>query len=386
MKLQVSNPNTLFRVGLILMIIKVCSSYSSIIEVSDTVDMAISMVACLFFAGSIIQKQYTTKTWLTFLGVMVFALFTSLQTGNLMVFIAVLTCLAMCGEDFDNTVRFLLFWEGLYVLVTAVISGILHICGISMLTLVGKEWQYNFGFSHPNVFACIATNLVAMYLYLHFSNIGFWQVIGISVGTVIIYLLTGCRTAVIVVIFLLFFVLVFRYDAEKSILMRFGAAIVVPALSCFFYVAVRIYTSGNKVIQFLDSALSKRIKLGAYGYTHYGISFWGQDLGDMTVKWDPYWKLTAFTFDNVYTYLLMTQLFWLFVLCVLWFKVALRADTKRCVFIFSWALYGVSEIHVINPYLFFVILLVTELFDEAKYRKRNYDYLQNKPEQLRGTP
>lgn len=380
MKLQVPVPNTLFRIGLLLMIVKAYSSYSSIIEVSDSVDMALSLVACLFFAGSIMQKQYCTKTWVSFFLIVMLTLFTSWKTGNLMMFITVVTCLAMCGEDVDKTIRFLLFWETAYILVTVVISVVMHTCGISMLTLVGKELRYNFGFSHPNVFACIATNLIAMYLWLNFNSVRIYQIFSISAVTLVIYLLSGSRTALIIVVFLIVFVVLFRNAPPKNRLLRAGAAITAPTLSCFFYICVRKYTSGNKLIQLLDTALSKRIKLGAYGYNHYGISFFGQNLGDMKIKWDPYWRLTTFTFDNMYTQLMVTQLFWLIVICLLLYRLALRADTKRCIFILTWALYGISEIHVINPYLFFVILLVTELFDETRYSMRKKENTENRQE------
>lgn len=363
-------PNTLFRVGLMLMIVKVLSSHSSILEVPELVDMVLSLAACLFFAGSILQKKYPARTLLVFVALCGLGLLTSVRTGNLMIFIAIISCVAICREDLDKTVEFLLFWESLYVLTKACVAFVLHAAGFSMMTNVSGEMMYNFGFSHPNIFASVATNLFAMYMWLHFDSMRSRALICLSVVMLVVYIATGSRTALLVTIFLLIGFLLVRNRKKTWGLLQFGTQIAVPFMTAFFGILCSKYMSGHSLVMFLDKLLSKRIKLGAYYLNRFGVSFWGQDVTNIVVKWDPFWRMNSVTFDNIYTYLLVTQYIWLVVTAFIFFKAAKNGENKACIFLLSWVLYGVSEVHVINPYLYFVILIIPALLGMGKEAKR----------------
>jgi len=370
MKIRVPIPNSLLRIGLLLMIGKVFLSFSSIIEVSDSADMVMSIVACLFLAGSILQKAYPLKTLMIFAGVILLGILTSVQTGNMMIFIAIVTCLSLCREDLDRQIHFLMFWEGLFVIFTAMLAVGLHLSGHSMLTRVSKEMLFNFGYSHPNVFSCIATNIFAMFLWLHYADIRGHQLLTISVLELIIYVITGSRTGLIVTMFLVVCMLLFRNRTKPYRLLKAAAGWAPPVLTLVFYVLCRLYAAGNMAVRVIDDLVSGRIWLGAYSLNRFGVSLFGRNLSDVEVKWDEFWKISGITFDNVYTYLLVTQFVWLLVVMVLFHRLARKGDVKFCIFLLAWALYGVSEIHVLNPFLFFAILLVTTLFDEERFGRR----------------
>lgn len=372
MKIKVPIPNSLLRIGLLLMIIKVFFSFSSILEVSEELDMVVSVIACMFLAGSILQKAYPLKTLVVFAGVILLGILTSIRTGNLMMFIAIVTCLSLCREDLDRQLRFLMFWETVLVLLTTVIAVMLHLSGHSMLTKVSHEMLFNFGFSHPNVFSCIATNIFAMFLWLHYEDIRGHQLLAIGLLEILIYLITGSRTGLIVTGFLLACMLLVRGKNRFRKLLRLGAQWAPPVLTLLFYGLCRLYAAGNMAVRVIDDLVSGRIWLGAYSLNRFGVSLFGRNLSNVEVKWDEFWHISGITFDNVYTYLLVTQFVWLLVIMLLFFRLARRGDTKVCVFLLAWSLYGVSEIHVLNPYLFFAVLLVTELFDAEKYGRRRF--------------
>ena len=214
MKLRVPIPNTLFRLGLLTMILKVFSSASSIVEIPNTIDTILSIVASGFFAGSVLQKAYPLKTLFIFAFVTLLGMLTSLRTGNMMIFIAIITCLAMCGEDLDKAIAFMLFWEGLFVVVTILLSFGLHLSGYSMLTRVSGVMRYNFGYSHPNVFSCILTNLFAMYLWMHYDSIRVRHALVICLIEFAAFKLTDSRTGLIVTLFIVLFTLIFRNNQK----------------------------------------------------------------------------------------------------------------------------------------------------------------------------
>lgn len=368
MKLKMPIPNTLFRLGLLTMIVKVLLSFSSIIDISDSLDMILSVVASGFLVGSILQKYYPMKTLLLFAVIVLVGLVTSVRTGNMMIFITIITCLAMCGEDLEDAIRFMLFAESLFVVLTMLLSFGLHLSGTSMLTRVSGEARYNFGFSHPNVFSCVLTNLFAMYLWLHYDSVRSRNLLVICLMEIAAFLITGSRTGLVVTLFLVVFVVLYRNNKPHRFI-KFMASYALPVLTAVFYGLCQAYQSGNALVLLVDQSLSGRIRLGAYALQRFGVSFFGQNLSGVEVKWDAFWKLSGITFDNIYTYLIATQFVWLVVVAFLFYIIAKKGSTKQHIFILTWALYGISEIHVMNPILFFVILIVTSLFDRNKRRE-----------------
>lgn len=375
MKLRVPIPNTSFRLGLLIMILKVFLSVSGIAEVPDSLDTILSIAASGLLAGSILQKAYPVKTLFVFICITLLGMLTSVRTGNMMVFIAIITCLAMCGEDLDKAIAFMFFWESLFLILTILLSAALHLSGNSMLTRVSGVMRYNFGYSHPNIFSCILTNLFAMYLWKHYNSVGVRHALIICLIEFVVYKMTDSRTGLIVTLFLVLFTMLFRNNQKPCRFLKFMAAYAVPVLTVMFYCLCKLFASGNGFALLLDKLISGRIRLGAYSLNRFGVSFLGQNLSMAEVKWDAFWKLNSITFDNIYTYLLVTECIWLVVVMVLFYQTVKKSDIKYCVFILAWALYGISEIHVINPFLFFAVVIVTSLFQrdkrEAHTWKRN---------------
>ena len=81
----------------------------------------------------------------------------------------------------------------------------------------------------------------------------------------------------------------------------------------------------------------------------------------MEVRWDQYWGITNHTFDNIYSYLMVNYgVVWICILAVMFVLVAKKGEEKDKILVFLWALYGTTEVHVLNPYLFFPIVLAAK--------------------------
>lgn len=371
MKLKMPLPNSLFRLGLLFMIFKVFLSLSNIVEMPDYLDTILSVVASGFLVTSILQKQFPMKTLLLFSLIILIGLVTSIRTNNMMMFIAILTCVSVCGEDLDEAIRFILYTEGLLVSMIALISVIMHIMGYSMLIRVSGEMLYGFGFSHPNVFSCILTNLFAMYLWLHFDTVRFRNLLTVALVSIGFFMITDSRTSLAVTLFLVIVMAICRDQEKLHKPLKYLAMYTLPVLAAIFYILCKGFASGNIMAQMIDLGLSGRIRFSAYSLERFGISLFGQNLAGIKVKWDAFWQLSGITFDNIYTYLFVTQCIWLVVIAFLYYRTAKKGDIKHSVFILSWALYGIAEIHVINPFLFFPILVVTSLFDRGEETEEN---------------
>ena len=124
----------------------------------------------------------------------------------------------------------------------------------------------------------------------------------------------------------------------------------------------------------MDKLLSARIRLGAYAYNNYGISLLGQDMNDINVIWDSFWQLSGFTFDCTYTFLMINQgIIWLFIIIVAFYFLAKRGTEQVWVMIIAWSLYAVTEVHGLNSFKCFPILLIAMCFNQnnGKYNRQS---------------
>lgn len=347
-------PVTPFRAGLLLMMLKTVTAASGMIPYGDMADTVLSVTAAGCFAAAMLQKSHSWKRLLGYAAILLLTLFSAWRTGSMTMFLTVLTCLALYLEDFDGTIRFLLFWEGRYVALHVAASILLACLGESMTTRVSGVPRFNFGFTHPNVFSILMMNLLGMWAWLNFERLdGKHLAVMLSV-TLGFYAVTGTRSVLCAVILLAGLV----WLQNRSGLLRLGAAVCVPVVGAVEYVLWRKFPGGNSLILKMDALLSGRISLGSYAYHNFGLTLLGQNLNEVTIEWENVWQLGSFTFDDVYSYLAVNHgLVWLALIAVLFCRTAGKGSEKACIFIILWGLYGVTEMHGINPYLFFPILL-----------------------------
>lgn len=360
MKLKIPLPNTLFRLGLLLMMVKTLISISLIVPYSGAADDILSVLAALCLTGSILQKRFAPKTLLGFSLMAALALLSTVQNGTLSLLLTVITCLAFYKEDFDKAIRFLLFWEGAYVAVHMVLSLFFQ---ERAFTSVSGEMRYNFGFSHPNGFAVLLMNLTAMWCWLHYESLRPRHLCACVLSALFFYCFTGSRSMLLGVSALMALTAAEKRGGKW---IKRAAAVCVPVVSAAEYYLWTHYTAGNRLVRLIDEILSTRVKLGAYALEHFGVSVFGQNLQSITVSWDEYWRLGSFTFDDIYSFLFVNfGLVWLIVAAVLFYRAARSRPAKYSVFIILWALYGMTETHVRNPYLFFPILLVSASMEDS---------------------
>ena len=145
------------------------------------------------------------------------------------------------------------------------------------------------------------------------------------------------------------------------------AMLIVPALEVCSVAMVILYSYSNSLIlDMLDKILSARIRLGAYGYNNYGITFLGQHVLTDEIQYDTTYRLSYFTFDNIYTDIAIQQgLIWVVIVSIYFFIGKKKNDASNFAII-AWGIYGITEVHGLNVYMLFVVLLVNELFQNKK--------------------
>lgn len=58
---------------------------------------------------------------------------------------------------------------------------------------------------------------------------------------------------------------------------------------------------------------------------------------------------------------------WLLVIAVLFYRLARKRNDSFNFAIVAWGIYGITEVHGLNVYMLFVILLVNELFENSRH-------------------
>lgn len=133
-----------------------------------------------------------------------------------------------------------------------------------------------------------------------------------------------------------------------------------PLLTLAMYVLITTRTS-SELSQLIDNLLSGRVILGTYAYDTWGLSMFGQNI-DYSTPTNLVYNIAGFTFDNVYTYLMMQLGFiYIVIISVLFAILARRSNNKVNIFIILWGLYGIIETHVMNAFNCFPIILISLL-------------------------
>lgn len=347
------------------MIAKVSLSISSIFYYNDTIDTVLSLTSLLLLISVILIQNYSSKAFIIYLAIGIISLYSVSKSGNNGFLITIITCLAIRQEKIDDIIKFIYNWELLFFIVQEILSILFHLFfNFQISGIIDGVMRYSFGFKHPNEFSIYLFNLIIMWVWLNFKKINIRYLLTLSAIGLVSFYFTRTRTnfvEICIVILLLFSYCVSKEKSHR--LINIMAKFSVPVLSVVIMGLVTQYTKNIHIIQVIDKLLSSRIRLGAYGYEHWGITFLGQNVSDKQIIWDPYWQLNAHTFDNIYSYLSVNQgIIWIVIISFLFYKLAKIKDVKINICLIAWALYGVTEIHGINGYKCFPIFLVSLLW------------------------
>lgn len=366
--LKIPKVQTVFQFGILILCLKTAFSQSQIMPYTDAEDNFFTAVSVMCMVVSILLEGYSIKTLFLYAGITMVSLFSVLQTGNYGFLITVIVCLAIRGKSMDKVLNFVYKYQLCFFVIHTCAALLLSALGkLSLvMTIAGKE-RYCFGFKHPNLVSLYLFNLLILWAWLNYDKIKRKHICGIFVIAVIVLLFTRTRTSFLTVCVFcaLLWISPNKHPIKEILNWVMGA--IVPLCAGATLWCVNRFMAGDKLALLVDKLLSTRIKLGAYGVSHFGYSMFGQNISNYHVQWEPAWGLTDFTFDNMYTYLAVNQGFvWIVILSVLFYLLAKRKDPKVNVFAIVWALYGMTEVHGLNGFCCFPIFLIALLFEDRK--------------------
>ena len=150
-----------------------------------------------------------------------------------------------------------------------------------------------------------------------------------------------------------------------------------PALATMVFWAQKQLIIGSHAAAVLDNLLAGRIKYAAYAYLRSGTTWLPRYLDYVdtgVVSWTQEWNLNTFTFDNLYSFCFMQLgMVWIGIFTVMIAVVCKKAEFRNKLFILIWVLFAMVEVHGLNCFRFFPLLLLSTLFSgkEAAHGNSN---------------
>lgn len=329
---------------------------------------------CIVFALCVVLVKLCTLTLplsklLTLAAASLVALYTCVSMGQYDLLITVIAICLLINEDIDDYIRLLFRTQSVLIAGHIVIALVLSLSGNDSLfwSRTGSRLRFNGGFIHANVLSSYILSCMLMFVWTRFRHITPNEWGAMAAMTVLSYAMTRTRTGLLMNILLLLLVYAAQQDEkllEKCI--RPVLYLLFPALAVLFYWAQEQYLNQNSIALLLDDLLTGRIKYAAYAFVRSGRTWLPRYLDYAAagaVTWTPEWNLNTFTFDSVYSFMFMQMgMVWIGIASVLAVIVCRKSDFKVKVFMLVWILYAMVEVHGLNCFKFFPLLLLSTLF------------------------
>lgn len=375
MEIKVKAPrvNTFVDLGLLLFVLKTGFDVSGILPHNTIVDNIIIVVGLGAFVISVLQQNYSANTLFKYAMVTALSLCSTLASGQSVIIITVITILAIRQLNFTTVIRKLRIWSTWFLCVHSICFALLYFMGQTQLFSTDGQGRVraSFGFGHANSFSIYVFNIILMWTWEKYDELSWKNVFAVAVIDTVLFQLTDSKTFYFCALVFLLLLMVIRCKKLPVGWIIEAAKLIFPTLSLLFLSAYGLLLKGNLLTRTLDKALTGRITLGAYALQKYGVSFMGQKLNFGSMTWTPEWQLNYFTLDCTYTSLWINiGWLWIIILIGCFFLIAQKGSIKTSVFIIMWALYAISEVHGLDAYLCFPILMISTLLDN-KYKRES---------------
>ena len=361
----------LVKAAFVVLLVKVMASSSLLIPWNSFADNL-----CIIFAICVMLAKLFGLTMrldrLMVLGVVaVLALYTcvSMKLYNLLVTV-VAVCL-LIDEDLEEYIPLMLKIQAYFLIAHVAVSGLMSLMGSAdrFWFTADDRLRFNGGFSHPNVLSCYILSCTMMFAWTRFRRLTSGEFGWMVCITIASFLMSRSRTGLLLNLFLLLIIFLTQkshHRLEKAI--SAVLPLLFPVCAAVIFLAQKRFVSGSSAAMFLNELLNSRIKLAAYAYHRSGVSWLPRYLDyaqSGRVSWTPEWNLNTFTFDCLYSFLFVQMgMIWIGIITVLIFVACRRFDFRNKVFLLFWVLFGIVEVHGLNCFMFFPLLLLSMLLSK----------------------
>lgn len=366
----------LLYIGSTVMLIKVICGYSIIINYTDFMDNILVFLSVAILTASIISQKIIIKRFFIYVILSLLMVLLGYRTGNYGLTITAIACFALRGKNFNEFLRYMFKVILIIVIIHLLYFAVHFVLGTGKIYTTsyrsGTETRYNLGFTHANIASVVFFNLSLMWFWLNFERFNKKHIIVFLLTSFFIYKMTVTRTVIVETIITILIFTIGRLKENKALLLRLAIFIIFPVCLILVYLfATHYFEDGEyisyKFVRHVDTLLSSRIKFAAYANQKWGITWFGRNITDFKMVWDPKWQLNGFTFDCIYSYLIYNVgIVWGILMIILLIVVAVFGSKKICMFMLIWCIYGITEVHGLNGFMLFPIFLITQINKNTK--------------------
>ena len=361
----------LVKAAFIALIIKVMSTFSLIIPwtpLADTLCVAFSICVMLI---KLCRLTLHIGKLIALCAVSLFALYTCVSIQQYDLLVTMIAIFLLIDEDMEEYIALMLKIQTVFLIGHIIAAAILSTTGsqFRFWYTADERLRFNGGMLHPNVLSCFIVSCMLMFSWLHFQRITANQFCWLIIIACFTFLASRSRTGLLLTLFLLLLIFLTQmYSQLVEKLITPLIAVLFPVISAFLFLMQKLYISGNRAALLLNDLLTTRIKLGAYAYVRSGISWLPRYL-DYTytgmITWTQEWNLSKFTFDCLYSYMpIQMGILWVCIFSLVFVVASKKLDFRDRIFMLFWMLFAITEVHGLNCFKFFPLLLLSSLFSK----------------------
>lgn len=358
----------LIKIAIALLTIKYLISSMTIIALPSWFDSMIVGFAMAVFVLKAVKERFVLKEFLLFGIVSLFVLYTCVQIQEYEFLVNIIALFLLKGEKFEEYVRMTFriefFTISLVFLVTLVMSFCGHYDEFWMYT--EERLRFTGGFVHPNTLASYSFSCILKYIWIQYDCMTKNKYAALLLISCVLYGFTKTRTTFLITVGFFLLLFISKRETVKNLVEKY-LKFLFPALLAAMYYCIKNYVNGNAVINLFDKFLTGRIRLGSYSYTLSGVTVLPKYLEYKSkgVEWTETWGITSFTFDSLYSFLLMQLgILWCVLLTVLICQLIKKTNFKGHIFILIWIAYAMTEVYGLNCFKVFPAMLFAFLFNK----------------------
>lgn len=356
------------KAAFIVLAVKVVASSSVIMPWNSLVDNLCIMFAVCVMLVKVCKLTLALSKVIILCVISAVVLYSCVSLGQYDLMISLIAICLLIDEDIDAYIAVLLKTQALLVAAHIVLSIFLTLIGKGYLfwSTTGTRIRFSGGFVHPNVLSSYISSCMLMFAWVHFKQITTNKWGCMAAVMVLSYAMTKSRTGLLMHSIVL--LLVYFAQREKTMLEKTINPVLLllfPGLAVLTFWAQEHFLGNNPAALLLDEILTGRIKYAAYAYVRSGTTWLPRYLdyvAEGVVSWTQEWNLNTFTFDNLYSFMFMQMgMVWIAIFTVMIAVVCRKSDFKVKVFILMWVIYAMVEVHGLNCFKFYPILLLSTL-------------------------
>lgn len=363
------NTDTVYIVGFISLLLRLIFNYSNLFLMPELLSSLLLALFVVCMLWVLINRQMKETEFIVIAVVGIICVYSYIKMHNYYV-LSTYLCMAASKEiDLKAVLKWSYQVKAFFLILHVIMYIIIFLTNPDSIEYVYRldgSIRHSFLLSHSNTFSMFLMWTFFEYIYVNYEeisikNIGFVFILDMFLN----YFADSNTNMILVTVVLLIVSLNKLYPNRElkllSLFAKFGYALM-GILFCSITLAYQ-YLSGGLLELYLlfDSFLTGRLIHGAYVYSRYGFTLFGENLYlPSNDYWQGYW-FNGIACDNSYIwYLVSFGTFFMVVIAVLFFVTSEKFTDVEIIMACAYILYSVTENYVTNAVFCFPLIFIAQ--------------------------